>query len=98
MKIKVKLTFMGIAMTVVVAAAISFVLANRASNISMGLSVAGLEYLADNQSEYWNGRVNGHLRALKTIADQMAAYHNYPVQLRRDIFDEMIRGALDGDY
>ncbi|MCL2069620.1 MAG: methyl-accepting chemotaxis protein, partial [Treponema sp.] len=25
-------------------------------------------------------------------------YHNYPVQLRRDIFDEMIRGALDGDY
>ncbi|MCL2008344.1 MAG: methyl-accepting chemotaxis protein [Treponema sp.] len=98
MKIKIKLTIIGIAMTVVVAVVLSFVLATRAGNISMELSVAGLEYLNDQQTEYWYGRVNGHLRVLHTLADTMASYQNYPIESRRDIFDEMIRGVLDGEY
>ena len=97
MKIKVKLTFMGIAMTVLVAAAISLVLANRASSISMNLSVAGLEYLADNQAEYWNGRVNSHLRVLYTLSNAMANYQNYEPQSRRNVFDEMIRGVMEAE-
>ncbi|MCL2094247.1 MAG: methyl-accepting chemotaxis protein [Treponema sp.] len=98
MKIKVKLTLIGIAMTVTVAAAISIVLVNRASNISIGISTQALEYLNDQQSEYWDGRVNGHLRVLHTLADSMAAYHRYDPEERRDIFDEMIRGVMEGSY
>ena len=87
MKIKVKLTIIGIALTVIVAVAISFALVSRASSVSLDLSNDGLQYLSEQQAEYWNGRVNGHLRVLHTLADAMAAYHNYPVQSRRDTFD-----------
>ena len=69
MKIKIKLTIIGIAMTVVVAVALSFVLVSRASSISLDLSDKGMAYLADQQAEYWNGRVNGHLRVLHTLAE-----------------------------
>ena len=97
MKIKVKLTLMGIAMTLIVAVAISFVLVSRASVISVGLSTAGLEYLNEQQAEYWNGRVNGHLRVISTLAGSMAAYDRYETETRRDVFDEMIRGVMETD-
>jgi len=98
MKMKVKLTLMGILLTVIVAAAMAFVLVSRASTISMDLSMQALEFLSEQQAEYWDGRVNGHLRVLHTLADAMGSYQNYPPGERRDIFDEMVRGTLDGPY
>ena len=95
MKIKVKLTIVGIALTVAVAAAISIGMLTRASAISMELSIDGLVYLNDEQTEYWNGRVNGHLRVLKSLANAMAVYDNYEPQYRRDIFDAMLFGIME---
>ena len=94
MKIKIKLTLMGIAMIGVVAVALTFLLVYRASDISMGLSKDSMENLTDKEAEYWDGRINGHLRALRTLADIMSDYENYEQQRRRDIFDEMIRGVM----
>jgi len=97
MKIKVKMTFMGIAMTVAVALAISVVLLSRASTISMDLSIDILHEMADLQSEYWNGRINGHVRVLRTLANVMAGYESLPPETRRDTFDEMIRNTVEAE-
>ena len=47
MKIKIKLTFMGIAMIAVVAVALTFLLVIQASAISMDLSIDSMANLAD---------------------------------------------------
>ena len=95
MKIKVKLTLMGIAMIAVVAIALTLLLVNQASGISMELSVESMENLASREAEYWDGRINGHLRALRTLADVMAGYENYEPQRRREMFDEMIKSVME---
>ena len=97
MKIKIKLTFMGIAMTVAVAAAISVVLLNRASDISMELSIEGMENLTEQQAEYWNGRINSHVRALRTLANVMAGYESLAPEIRRNIYDEMLRNVIEAE-
>jgi len=94
MKIKVKLTLMGAAMIAVVAVALTILLVNQASGISMDLSIESMLNLADREAEYWDGRINGHIRALRTLADVMSGYESYETQNRRDIFDEMIRGVM----
>jgi len=97
MKIKVKMTFMGIAMTVAVALAISVVLVSRASTISLELSIDSLHELTDVQSEYWNGRINSHVRVLRTLANVMGGYESLQPGTRRDIFDDMIRNTVEAE-
>ncbi|MCL2006727.1 MAG: methyl-accepting chemotaxis protein [Treponema sp.] len=97
MKIKFKLTIIGIAMTVVVAVAISLVLVNRASNISIDLSISAMNYLNEQQSEYWNGRINSHVRALRTVANVMAGFESLAPETRRDIYDEMLKNVIEAE-
>ena len=97
MKIKIKLTLMGIAMISVIAVILTILLVHQASGISMDLSIDSMSNLADVQSEYWNGRINSHLRVLRTLADVIADYTNFDPQTRRDIFDEMIRGVMNSE-
>jgi len=94
MKIKVKITLMGIIMTVVVAVAITVVLVSRASAVSNELSTEGMENLTDLQAEYWNGRINGHLRVVRTLAETMCGYNKYEQSQRRNIFDDLIRSVM----
>ncbi|MCL2093740.1 MAG: methyl-accepting chemotaxis protein [Treponema sp.] len=94
MKIKIKLTLLGVALTVVVAVAISIALTNRASSNSMEMSVNSLEFLNDQQTEYWFGRVNGHLRVLHTLANILGNYDSFEPDLRRDTFDEIIMAVM----
>ena len=97
MKIKVKLTLMGIAMITVVAIAIAFVLVSRASSISMELSIDAMSKLSDQQSEYWNGRINGHIRVVKTLSHIMSEYEQFATNTRRDIFDELLMGVMEAE-
>ena len=97
MKIKYKLTLIGIAMTVTVAVAITIGMLSRARNISIELSVKGLEFLNEQQSEYWNGRINSHVRALRTLAHVMAGYESLDPEERRDTYDEMLRNVLEAE-
>jgi methyl-accepting chemotaxis protein len=97
MKIKVKLTFIGIVMTMAVAIAISTVLVGRASSISMDLSIQSMEFLNNEQAEYWEGRINSHLRVLRTLANVMAGYESLPPEIRRDTYDEILRYTLEAE-
>ena len=94
MKLKYKLSIMVIAIIVVVVTGISFLLLNRASEISIRLSKRNLDYLTDSQAEHWKGREDGNIQVLRTLADIMQDYEDLPADTRRDRFDEMLLGTI----
>jgi methyl-accepting chemotaxis protein len=94
MKLKIRLSIMVIGILAVVVTGIAILLVREASNISIELSKRGLGYLTDQQAEYWNGRLNGHIRMLTTLAEVMADYQDKPVETRRDLYDSMLLGTM----
>ena len=93
MKIKLKLSLMMIAIIAVIVMGIAGLLLRQASGISINLSKQSLKYLAAKEVEFWKGREEGYLRALRTLASTMAEYESVPVQERRDRFDSALLGA-----
>jgi methyl-accepting chemotaxis protein len=96
-KIKVKLSIIIIAIMVVVMAALSIILVMRASSLAMELNQSNTKNLAKTQAEYWKGREDGHIRMLKTIANVMADFEAVPAAQRRDRYDTLLRGAIQGE-
>jgi len=97
MKIKIKLSIMMIAIVVVVAGGIAAVQLQRASKIAMDSNLRGLQYLAQEQAGYWQGRENGYLNKLDGIADIMGEYETLPVGTRRDTYDNMLLATLNNN-
>ncbi|MCL2294804.1 MAG: methyl-accepting chemotaxis protein [Spirochaetes bacterium] len=94
MKIKYKLTIIGIAMALVVAASVSGVLVYRAARVSKEISIQHMISLNNAQSNYWEGRVNKSLQTLRTLAGAMSGYEMLTPEIRRNIYDEMARSTL----
>ena len=94
MKIKFKLSIMVIAIMTLVVAGISFILLSQATTIARGLSMRSIRNFARLEAEYWKGREEGYLRAVRTLANLMADYENIPVEERRDRFDSMLYSTL----
>ncbi|MDR2901371.1 MAG: methyl-accepting chemotaxis protein [Treponema sp.] len=97
MKIKFKLSIIIIAIMIVVIAFLAFIFLQRASSISLDLSRQGITYLAESQAEYWKAREDGYIRVLHTVANVMADYENVEPELRRDRYDTLLRGVLQGE-
>jgi methyl-accepting chemotaxis protein len=97
MKIKFKLSIIIIAIMIVVIASLSFIFLQRASSISIDLSLQGITYLAESQAEFWKGREDGYLRVLRTVANVMADYESVEPELRRDRYDSLLEGVLEGE-
>jgi len=94
MTIKVKLSLMMIAIMVVVAGGLTVIQLQKASSISMNLSVKGLKYLAQQQASYWKGREEIYLNKLDGIADIMGEFEALPAAERRDMYDSMLLATL----
>jgi len=94
MKLKFKLSFMVIAILVIVVAGISLLLLSEASKISIDLNRQVIEYLSGERAEFWKGRMDGHMRMLSTLADVMSDYNSIPAQDRRNIYDVMLMGTI----
>ncbi|MDR0487035.1 MAG: methyl-accepting chemotaxis protein [Treponema sp.] len=97
MKIKFKLSIMMIAIVVVVAGSIALIQLRQASNISLNLSKQGIEYLTGQRGEYWKGRIDGFLQEMRTLANIMGDYENYPAENRRLRFDDMFKATVQAD-
>ncbi|MCL2804583.1 MAG: methyl-accepting chemotaxis protein [Treponema sp.] len=97
MKLKYKLSIMVIAIMIAVVSGIAALLLNRASNISMSLSVQAVELLAEKKAEYWSGVEEGYLHVLRTLANIMADFENLPEAARRDTYDNMLLGTIQAD-
>ncbi|MCL1813140.1 MAG: methyl-accepting chemotaxis protein, partial [Treponema sp.] len=94
MKLKFKLSFLVIGIMIIVVAGIAMLLLRRASGITRELSVRSVEYLANEQAQFWAGREEGYMRVLRTIANVMADFESMPPEERRDSFDTMLEGTL----
>jgi methyl-accepting chemotaxis protein len=97
MKIKIKLSIMIIAIVTVIVTTVVVVLLQRASVISMDLSIRGLNYLATDQATYWDGREDGYIKQLTGIADIMGEFEMLPAQDRRDQYDNMLKATLNNN-
>ena len=97
MKLKFRLSLIVIAIMVVVVGLISWMLLSQASAISTTLSIEKLNYLANAQAQYWQGREEGYLRMLHTLANVMGDYENIPVETRRDRFDDMLLSTIQAE-
>ena len=97
MKIRYKLSILVIAIMIVVVAGISILLLYRASNISRELSLESIYNLAKGEVRYWEGREDGRLKVLHTLANLMADYEGNPAEIRRDNFDNVLFSAIKGE-
>jgi len=97
MKIKLRLSLLVIAIMAIVVTGIATILLRRASNISLDLNMRGLEFLAGQQAEFWKGSEDGYIRALHTLADVMSDYETIPKEERRDLYDGILKSALESE-
>jgi methyl-accepting chemotaxis protein len=97
MKIKMRLSLLVIAIMAVVVTVIASVLLRRSSHISLDLNMRGLEFLVGEQAEFWKGREDGYVRALRTLADVMSDYERLPKEERRDRYDGILKSALESE-
>ena len=96
-RFKLSILVIGI-MTVLITgvgiAAFSVVLLQRASSVSIGMSVRELRSLADRKIEYIADKKDSHLRVLRTLAHLMKDYEDIPATERRERFDALLYRAV----
>jgi methyl-accepting chemotaxis protein len=97
MKIRIKLSIIVILIMIVVIAALAIIFLQQATTISLDLSAKSITYLAETQAEFWKAREDGYIRVLKTVANVMADYESVAPELRRDRYDTLLRGVLQGE-
>jgi len=94
MKVKFKLSIWVIAVIVVVITGITALLLRQASAISLNLNLRSPEHLT-NSVEFWNGREDGYIQSLHTLANVMGDYETIQAEERRDRYDELLKSALE---
>jgi methyl-accepting chemotaxis protein len=97
MKIKIKMSFIMIAIVAIAAGSIAVIGLMNASDINLRLSLRGLNYLAREQAQYWQGREESNIKQLTGIADIMGGFETLPAQDRRDLYDKMLKAVLNNN-
>jgi methyl-accepting chemotaxis protein len=97
MKVKFRLGFWVIIITAVVVTGITILLLRQTSGISYYLSIRSLGNLTSQRVEFWKGQEEGHVRTLHTLANLMGDYENIKAAERRDLYDDMLRSALQAE-
>jgi len=97
MKIKFRLSLIVIAIVTIVAGGISIILLNRASDISLKLSVRSVTFLSSHRAEYWKGREDALFRVIRTLANIMGDYEDVPETERRNRFDDMLKSVATAE-
>jgi len=94
MKLKFKLSIIVMAIVIVVAGTITVIALDKSSDIILEKSLDAISYLADEQAAFWNGREDAYFQSIRTVASVMSDYEQYPVDLRRNILDNMLLSVL----
>jgi methyl-accepting chemotaxis protein len=97
MKIKFKLSILITAIMIVVIAALSFMILNRASRTSLRTALKNQHNTVSHQAQYWISREETRLQVIRTVAHIMAGYHYIPMEQRRDLFDNILHAALEAE-
>jgi len=95
MKIKIKLSIMMIAIVLVVAGGIAIIELQRSSSIVLGLAKQKTLYLTRQRAQYWDGRLNGYINVLQTLANIFNFYESIPLNDRRQQFEDNLNGVFE---
>jgi methyl-accepting chemotaxis protein len=95
MMFKIKLSIMMIAIVAIIVGGIAVIELMQTSDISLRLSLRGLDYLAGEQTQYWQGREESYIKQLTGVADIMGEFEMQPAQDRRDLYDNMLKATLN---
>jgi phosphoribosyl-AMP cyclohydrolase len=88
MKIKIKLSLMMIVIVAIVAGGVAVIELVKSSNITLNLAKQKTMYLTRQRAQYWDGRLNGYISTLQTLANIFNFYENIPVAGRRQQFED----------
>ena len=97
MKLKYRLSLIVIVMLVVVIAALSGILLNRASSMQMATALESQERLASREAAVIQKRYEDYLRIVNTIAYMMADYDLAEPGQQRERFDQLLHSVLESE-
>jgi methyl-accepting chemotaxis protein len=94
MKLKYRLSLIVISVVVIIVAAISIILLNRASSLQMATAKTSQERLAADQARVIQMRYEAYLRTAQTLADALADFDQADVGRQRNRFDQFMESIL----
>jgi methyl-accepting chemotaxis protein len=97
MKLRYRLSIIVIAVLVMVVAAISIILLNRASSMQMATALESQERLAAEQARVIQMRYEGYLRIVNTLAGMMADFDKTDSGQQRDRLDQILHSVLESE-
>ncbi|MDR1326437.1 MAG: methyl-accepting chemotaxis protein [Treponema sp.] len=97
MKLRYRLSLIVVTILVVVIAALSLVLFNRASSVQMATTLESQERLAAYQASIIKARYEGYVRIVDILANMLADYDLTDVGQQRTRFDPLLRSVLESE-
>jgi methyl-accepting chemotaxis protein len=97
MKLKIRMTIIIIAMMVVLVAAISVILLNRASSMQIEAAETNLENLTGLNALELEARYQVYLDVATTLAQIMNGYETVDLAVRRTRYTEMIQSIMESN-
>jgi methyl-accepting chemotaxis protein len=95
MKIKFKLCIMMVAIILAVSGSLAIIELIQASNIARSLARQKTMYLARQRAQYWDGRIDGYIKILQTLANNFDFYENIAPDTRRKTYEDAIESVFD---
>jgi len=95
MKLKFRLCLIVIAIVVVVAGGIAIIELQQASSIIMALARQKTLYVARQQAQYWDGRINGYIQILQTLSNNMNFYESLEPATRRQTYEDTLMSIFE---
>jgi methyl-accepting chemotaxis protein len=83
------------AIVTVIVAGIAIIQLRQASDISLDLSKRSATYLARQRAQYWNGRINTYIEALRTTATAMGCFEDMVAERRRSNYDDIMLSVIE---
>jgi len=94
---KKKLSAIIIAIMIILTVSLIMPLLSQFSNLTLGLNRDAIQYLANEQAAQFKNQEDTHMTVLRTLANIMGDYENFPAQERRDTFDSMLFTVLKAE-
>jgi signal transduction histidine kinase/AmiR/NasT family two-component response regulator/HPt (histidine-containing phosphotransfer) domain-containing protein len=95
MENRVKMSIIVIVIMVIIAGGIPVIQLRNASKVALNLSRQKTMYLARQYAQYWDGKIDGYIKALQALSNVMNFYENIEPAVRRQEYERMLRAVFE---
>jgi len=79
----------------IVAGIIAVIELRKSSDITLALARQKTMYLARQQAQYWDGRMNGYINVLRSLSNIMNFYESLEPSTRRQTYEDTIQSVFE---